>query len=234
MSPTAPNEGRSQRRPSRRGRVGTRSIVQSAQWQRCGQINESRKQWSRCFGRRSRSSTVATAIHSAHHGPSTFAERSMALARITGLTAFTAATLCWPAAPAPVSPGNGAVCPDSTAVDTFFAQYRRSLPPSLALQRGALVIVCGGRSAFAAGFGRTAAGDTVDPNRTIFRAASNSKLFAATAVMQLADRGLWTLDDDVNRYLPPDARLAALSARPACDARPPPHPYCRVRGQVRG
>jgi CubicO group peptidase (beta-lactamase class C family) len=82
------------------------------------------------------------------------------------------------------------------------------------LQRGALVIVCGGRITFAGGFGRTAAGDTVDPNRTIFRAASNSKLFAATAVMQLVDRGLWTLDDDVNRYLPPAARLGPLGGAP--------------------
>ncbi|HEX6747506.1 MAG TPA: serine hydrolase domain-containing protein [Longimicrobium sp.] len=42
----------------------------------------------------------------------------------------------------------------------------------------------------------------VDPERTIFRIGSISKVFTATAVMQLADRGRIRLDEDVNRYLP--------------------------------
>ena len=115
-----------------------------------------------------------------------------------------------PSRSAPSSLAGAMACADSAAAHEFFVRYRKELPPNLMLNRGALVIVCGDRITFAEGFGRTAAGDSVDPARTIFRAASNSKLIAATAVMQLADRGLWALDDDVNRYLPPAARLTPL------------------------
>jgi CubicO group peptidase (beta-lactamase class C family) len=41
----------------------------------------------------------------------------------------------------------------------------------------------------------------VSPERTIFRIGSISKLFTATAVVQLADRGKLNLQEDVNRYL---------------------------------
>jgi CubicO group peptidase (beta-lactamase class C family) len=41
----------------------------------------------------------------------------------------------------------------------------------------------------------------VDPQRTLFRAGSVSKLFGATAVMQLAEQGKLDLDADVNTYL---------------------------------
>jgi len=41
----------------------------------------------------------------------------------------------------------------------------------------------------------------VSPERTLFRVGSISKLFTATAVMQLAERGAIRLQDDVNRYL---------------------------------
>ena len=41
----------------------------------------------------------------------------------------------------------------------------------------------------------------VDPERTIFRVASVSKVFTATAAMQLVERGRLALDVDVNRYL---------------------------------
>lgn len=41
----------------------------------------------------------------------------------------------------------------------------------------------------------------VDPDRTLFRVASVSKVLTITAVMQLFEQGLLSLDDDVNRYL---------------------------------
>ncbi|MGL5064115.1 MAG: serine hydrolase domain-containing protein, partial [Microcoleus sp.] len=41
----------------------------------------------------------------------------------------------------------------------------------------------------------------VDPDKTLFRVGSISKLFTATAVMQLAERGQLNLDDDINKYL---------------------------------
>ena len=76
---------------------------------------------------------------------------------------------------------------------------------------GDIIIACGavfllvkdGRVFFARGYGysdlmkRTA----VDPAKTVFRVGSVSKLFTATAVLQLAERGEVDLHTDVNRYL---------------------------------
>jgi CubicO group peptidase (beta-lactamase class C family) len=44
-------------------------------------------------------------------------------------------------------------------------------------------------------------GRPVDPERTLFRAGSISKLFTWTAVMQLVERGVLDLDADINTYL---------------------------------
>jgi CubicO group peptidase (beta-lactamase class C family) len=51
------------------------------------------------------------------------------------------------------------------------------------------------------GFANIARNQRVDPDRTIWRIGSISKVFTATAVVQLADRGKLRLTDDVNRYL---------------------------------
>jgi len=46
----------------------------------------------------------------------------------------------------------------------------------------------------------------VDPNRTVFRVASISKVITATAVMQVAEQGKLDLDEDLSSYLG-DARI---------------------------
>jgi CubicO group peptidase (beta-lactamase class C family) len=51
------------------------------------------------------------------------------------------------------------------------------------------------------GFANVARRQPVDPETTIWRIGSISKVFTATAVVQLADRGRYRLTDDVNRYL---------------------------------
>jgi CubicO group peptidase (beta-lactamase class C family) len=51
------------------------------------------------------------------------------------------------------------------------------------------------------GFADLAARKPVDPEKTIWRIGSISKVFTATAVVQLADRGRFRLTDDVNQYL---------------------------------
>jgi len=51
------------------------------------------------------------------------------------------------------------------------------------------------------GFGNIERLKRVDPETTIWRIGSISKVFTATAVVQLADRGRYRLTDDVNRYL---------------------------------
>ena len=99
-------------------------------------------------------------------------------------------------------------CPDSADTERFLAQWIAALAPAERVPRGALVVVCGDRQRYAGGFGRTRGGAPVDPERTLFRAASNSKLVTATAAMQLVAAGHWRLGDDVNRYLPPAASLA--------------------------
>jgi len=51
------------------------------------------------------------------------------------------------------------------------------------------------------GFADIASRKPVDPVETIWRIGSISKVFTATAVVQLADRGQFRLSDDVNRYM---------------------------------
>lgn len=51
------------------------------------------------------------------------------------------------------------------------------------------------------GYANVEKGIPVDPERTLFRVGSISKLFTSTAVMQLAERGLLELDEDVNKYV---------------------------------
>ena len=67
----------------------------------------------------------------------------------------------------------------------------------------AFVLVQNGQVLLSRGFGLAdvASGRAVRPDRTIFPFASISKVFTATAVAQLAERGLLDLDADVNRSL---------------------------------
>ena len=51
------------------------------------------------------------------------------------------------------------------------------------------------------GFANLARRQPVNPETTIWRIGSISKVFTATAVVQLADRGRYRLNDDVNTYL---------------------------------
>lgn len=67
-----------------------------------------------------------------------------------------------------------------------------------------IVVIQNGQISHKAGYGfadirnRT----KVDPDKTLFRVASISKLFTATAVMQIAEQGRVDLNADVNTYLP--------------------------------
>jgi CubicO group peptidase (beta-lactamase class C family) len=66
-----------------------------------------------------------------------------------------------------------------------------------------VVVVHGGEVVHSRGYGHAdiEAGRSFDPGTSVFRTASVSKLFTATAVMQLVEQGLIDLDSDVNRYL---------------------------------
>ena len=66
-----------------------------------------------------------------------------------------------------------------------------------------LVVVKDGRVVLGKGFGyaNLETRERVQPDRTLFRVGSISKLFTATAIMQLYERGQLRLTDDVQHYL---------------------------------
>src|SRR6266550_1093577 len=77
-----------------------------------------------------------------------------------------------------------------------------------ALQRGdvagaVVVVVTDGAVLLQKGYGYSDVGERkpVDPERTLFRPGSVSKLFTWTAVMQLVEQGKLDLDADINTYL---------------------------------
>lgn len=77
-----------------------------------------------------------------------------------------------------------------------------------------VAVVRDGRLLFAKGYGYAdvAKQRPVDPEKTLFRIGSVSKLFTWTAVMQLVEQGKLDLDADVNRYL--DFTIPATYPRP--------------------
>src|SRR2546430_294387 len=88
-----------------------------------------------------------------------------------------------------------------------------------ALQRGdvagaVVVVIKDGKVLLAKGYGYAdaAARKPVDPERTLFRAGSVSKLFTWTAVMQLVEQGKLDLDKDVNTYL--DFKIPPRNGKP--------------------
>src|SRR5947199_115037 len=88
-----------------------------------------------------------------------------------------------------------------------------------ALQRGdvagaVVVVVKDGQVLLAKGYGYAdvVARKPVDPERTLFRAGSVSKLFTWTAVMQLVEQGKLDLDADINTYL--DFKIPSRNGKP--------------------
>jgi CubicO group peptidase (beta-lactamase class C family) len=62
------------------------------------------------------------------------------------------------------------------------------------------------------GFSDLAKRTPVDPERTLFRPGSVSKLFTWTAVMQLVEQGKLNLDEDVNKYI--DFKIPPFQGKP--------------------
>jgi CubicO group peptidase (beta-lactamase class C family) len=94
---------------------------------------------------------------------------------------------------------------------TIRTQLRERRTQGLAL---ACFDVDGIRFAGGVGHADLARGETVTP-RTVFRVASISKLFTATLLLTAVDEGLVDLDEPVNRYLPPELRIATVEGAPA-------------------
>ena len=77
-----------------------------------------------------------------------------------------------------------------------------------------VVVVKDGKILFEKGYGYSdvAKRKPVDPESTLFRPGSVSKLFTWTAVMQLVEQGKIDLDADVNKYL--DFEIPPLDGKP--------------------
>lgn len=96
---------------------------------------------------------------------------------------------------------NGPSDPDE--VEAFLESMFSEQMKKLHIPGAVFILVKDGQIFFAKGYGYAdlEKKTPVVPNKTLFRVASISKLFTATAVMQLTERGKLKLDDDVNKYL---------------------------------
>jgi CubicO group peptidase (beta-lactamase class C family) len=92
---------------------------------------------------------------------------------------------------------------DPGDVESFSDRYFQEQMLRQHVPGAVLVVVKDGRTLLAKGYGFADLEKRVPvtPERTVFRVASVSKLFTATAVMQLVERGRLGLDDDVNVHL---------------------------------
>jgi CubicO group peptidase (beta-lactamase class C family) len=92
---------------------------------------------------------------------------------------------------------------DVQGVEAFLDQFFREKMAERHVPGAVFVLVKDGRVTVVKGFGyaNREAQLPVVPGQTAFRVASVSKLFTATAVMQLVERGQLRLDEDVNHYL---------------------------------
>jgi len=126
-----------------------------------------------------------------------------------------------PAAAAPAVPEE-AVAPanDSsprltrTDVETWLDGFMPNAIASADIPGAVVVVVKDGQILYQQGYGYAdvAKRTPVDPETTLFRPGSVSKLFTWTAVMQLVEQGKLDLDADVNQYL--DFEIPAYDGKP--------------------
>jgi D-alanyl-D-alanine carboxypeptidase len=113
-----------------------------------------------------------------------------------------AASSAWLSAQPP-SPQRIATDPEVQGAQRLFSAWLEDQMLERGLPGVAVGVVADQQLVWAAGFGfaDSAARVPMTP-RTKFRMASHSKLFTATAVMQLREQGKLRLDDPVSKYLP--------------------------------
>lgn len=104
---------------------------------------------------------------------------------------------------------------DAADLEPFFAGLLDGLMAERHVPGAVVLVVRDGAVVFEHGYGTAdpATDRPVDPDTTLFRVASVSKLFTATAVMQLVEQGKLDLDTDVNVYLK-DFQVPATFERP--------------------
>ena len=100
-------------------------------------------------------------------------------------------------------PRDVAANPDVQAAQRLFTAWLEGQMLSRHLPGIAIGVVADQELVWAKGFGHADVANKVAMTpQTKFRMASHSKLFTATAIMQLRERGLLRLDDPVSKYLP--------------------------------
>lgn len=92
---------------------------------------------------------------------------------------------------------------DSTAVEAFFDKQFKDRMDELHIPNAVISVVADGQVILEKGYGYANLEDQlpVDPEKSLFRIGSTSKLFTWTAVMQLVEQGKLDLDADINTYL---------------------------------
>jgi CubicO group peptidase (beta-lactamase class C family) len=92
---------------------------------------------------------------------------------------------------------------NTPALEAFLDQFFATQMQAEHIPGAAVVLVKEGKLLFAKGYGYADLEQQrpVHPEQTVFRVGSISKLFTATAVMQLVEQGKLGLDDDVNQHL---------------------------------
>lgn len=103
----------------------------------------------------------------------------------------------------PTSPSADRALSNPTEIEDFSNSFFARAMPQLHIPGAAFVLVKDGKVIFMKGYGYADLEKhiRVVPDRTVFRVASVSKVFTATAVLQLAERGQLDLHANVNRYL---------------------------------
>lgn len=95
------------------------------------------------------------------------------------------------------------VVTDAGDLEAFFDGMINSHLKTKHIAGGVVAVVAEGRLIFSKGYGYAdiAARKKIDPETTLFRIGSVSKLFTWTAVMQQVEAGKLDLDTDINQYL---------------------------------
>lgn len=99
-------------------------------------------------------------------------------------------------------PGGGALS-NAKEVETFFDRFFAREMPRWHIPGAAFVLVKDGKVVFSKGYGYADVENQtpVVPGQTVFRVGSVSKIFTATAVLQLVESGKLDLSANVNQYL---------------------------------
>lgn len=103
----------------------------------------------------------------------------------------------------PAAAAESASPADSRAVGAFCDDFFQKKMSEHHVPGAAIVIIKDDEVLFSRGYGYADIGKKipVDPQKTVFRAASVSKIFTIAGVMQLEESGLIDIDQDANRYL---------------------------------